>query len=183
MTKRRVSIVVLCEDLQQEVFARKFLMCRGFDSRKIEIKTAPKGKGSAEQYVRERYPLEVKTYRKESRKRAISLAVIIDADTKTVQEHLTELDSELKNSGQSNRQSNEKIAIFVPKRNIETWIHYLMGESVDEEITYPKFNNHQSECKPYVEHLANICVVGLPADAPPSLHEACKELPRIMENS
>jgi hypothetical protein len=26
-----------------------------------------------------------------------------------------------------------KTAIFIPKRNIETWIHHLQGESVIEE--------------------------------------------------
>jgi len=33
------------------------------------------------------------------------------------------------------RQSDEKIAIFVPKRNIETWISYLQDQTqtVDEE--------------------------------------------------
>ena len=180
MARRRVRLVILCEDRQQEVFARKFFLSRGFHHREIDPKTAPRGKGSAEQFVREQYALEVRTWRKKSTYLSILLAVVIDADTYTVQQRLTQFDDTLKNSSQQPRQPDEKIAIFVPKRNIETWIHYLMGEAVDEESVYPKLG-HESDCKPYVEKLVeDICPTGLPDDAPPSLHIACDELKRIL---
>jgi hypothetical protein len=104
---------------------------------------------------------------------------MIDADTRTVRQHLTELENQLTASGQSRRQSDERIGIFVPKRNIETWIHYLKGEAVNEEDEYPYLDN-ESDCAPYVKRLAENRSQPLPEDAPPSLKAACDELNRII---
>lgn len=181
MAKRGVSLVLLCEDKQQEVFARHYFMCRGFQRHEIRPISSPLGKGAAEQYVREQYPREVRTYRSKSAHLSICLVVMIDADTAIVKHRLAQLDLALTEDGQQNRQPEEQIAVFVPKRNIETWIHYLMGERVDEETTYQKFTRNEGVCKPYVRKLASeICPVGLPADAPPSLHVACDELQRLL---
>ncbi len=181
MAKPRVQLVIVCEDLQQEVFARHFFLKRGFNRRTIRSKIHPKGKGSREQGVCRQYPKEVRTYRRKKHHLAINLAVVIDADPRfTVQQRLHQLDEVLETDGQETRQADEQIGIFVPKRNIETWIHYLMGETVDEETAYPKLSR-ESECKPYVEKLVEeICSSGLPEDASPSLHTACEELQRII---
>jgi len=79
------------------------------------------------------------------------------------------------------RQSDEKIAIFVPKRNIETWISYLQDQTqtVDEETAYPKYKK-ESVCKPLVEKLAVNRSQSLPENAPSSLKVACDELLRIL---
>lgn len=180
MTKRTVQLVILCEDLQQEVFARHFFINHGFHPRKIRVQRSPKGQGSGEQYVRQRYPQEVKAYRSRSTYQSVCLAVVIDADTQPVVHRLSELDTALESASQQKRQSEERIALFVPKRNIETWIHYLKGTAVDEITAYPKLAR-EGDCKAEVRKLTqDICPVGLPQDAPPSLHTACDELQRIM---
>lgn len=177
-----MRLIILCEDLQQEVFARQFFMSRGFRRHELDFKRSLSGKGSGEQYVRKRYVKEVISYRRKSTYiKSIALVAIIDADTYSVQQRLKQLDSALEDNGQAKRQSHEKIAIFVPKRNIETWIHYLMGKDVNEDSAYSKFSAHESRCKPLVKKLAEeICPVGLPQDAPSSLQTACKELARIL---
>lgn len=64
--------------------------------------------------------------------------------------------------------------------NVETWIHYLQGEEVDEEKEdYPKFKK-KSICKPLVKELAVNRNHALHEDAPSSLKSACKELHRIL---
>lgn len=88
--------------------------------------------------MRELYPMEVKAYRSKKNYLAISLVVVIDADKYTVADRLHQLDTALEEDSQPRRQEEEQIAIFVPKRNIETWIYYLQGETVDEETAYPK---------------------------------------------
>lgn len=181
-SKRTARFVILCEDSQQAVFIKHFLKNHGFDNKKMRFEIGSKGKGSGEQYVRTQYVEEVKFYRRISSYSPIgtSLIVMIDADKHSVAERLHQLDLALEANSQSKRQSNEKIAIFVPKRNIETWIHYLMGESVDEEKAYSKLPR-QRDCKPYLKKLVEeICPTGLPKDAPPSLHAACEELQRIL---
>lgn len=178
MSQRRVQIVILCEDRQQEVFARYFLQKRGFTlDKNVRIETCRKGAG--EQFVRESYPVEVKAFRSRNYLSGM-LVVLIDADTKTVEERLRQLDDALTVDAQKIRQQNEAIAIFIPKRNIETWIHYLQGETVDEQTEYSKFLKNESACKPCVENLVNQCYQGIDENAPPSLQAACRELQRLL---
>ncbi|WP_216701573.1 hypothetical protein [Gloeothece verrucosa] len=102
----------------------------------------------------------------------------MDADTRTVEECLRQLDNALEQDGQEKRQPDEKIAIFIPKRNIETWIYYLQGNSVNEEQAYPKLTQ-ESDCKTCVDALIEQCPQGLDTDAPSSLQIACREIPKI----
>jgi hypothetical protein len=96
-----------------------------------------------------------------------------------VDERLRQLDKALEEDSQSRCQPHEKIAVFVPKRNIDIWIHYLQGETVDEETVYPKLEK-ESDCESCVQYLLSQCPRGLDKDAPPSLHLACGELQRIL---
>ncbi|MEG4999201.1 hypothetical protein [Microcoleus sp. B4-D4] len=180
MSQRKVQIVILCEDRQQEVFARYFLKKRGFTGL-FRAKICPKGSQSGEQYVRSQYPVEVKAYRQKKNRVSIGLVVLIDADTGTLEARLNQLASVLDENDLENRRSNEAIAIFVAKRNIETWIHYLQGETVNEETVYAKFENNEAVCKTAVEDLADRCYSqSLPEDAPRSLQAACEELQRLL---
>jgi hypothetical protein len=180
MSQRRVQLVILCEDRQQEVFARHFLEKRGFTGL-FRTRICPKGSQSGEQYVRTQYPLEVQAYRQKRNQMSIGLVVLIDADIGTPQERLDQLARILSKDSQQARQTVEAIAIFSPKRNIETWIHYLQWESVNEEDTYSKFQNNEAFCKPYVERLVEQCrSQTLPTTAPESLQAACGELQRLL---
>jgi len=180
MSQRRVQIVILCEDRQQEVFARYFLKKRGFTGL-FRANICPEGSQAGEQYVRTQYLAEVKAYRQNRNRVSIGLVVLIDADTGTLEARLNGLASALDEDEQKNRGPNEAIAIFVPKRNIETWIHYLQGETVNEEDAYAKFENNEAACKTAVEDLADRCYSqSLPQDAPRSLQAACGELQRLL---
>ncbi len=101
--------------------------------------------------------------------------MLIDADKATVQERLTQIDNTTEKAGQAKRQDGERVAIFVPKRNIETWLAYLQGQTVDENDIYPRLRQER-DCQPLVEKLYQMCQSGvLPAPAPPSLLAACLE--------
>lgn len=50
MSQRRVQITILCEDRQQEVFARYFLKKRGFAGL-FRAKICPPGSQSGEQFM------------------------------------------------------------------------------------------------------------------------------------
>jgi len=178
----RVGFVVLCEDKQQQVFARQFLKDSfGKALGRVRYCKLPAGKGCGEQYVRDTYVREVRTLRsKGSYQPSLRLIVGIDADTESVGYRIRQLDEALKEAGMPVREAHECIGVFVPKRNIETWIHSLHGEAVDEEIAYPKFSRNESDCKPYVTQLVEQCRSGgLADDAPASLAAACQELERL----
>jgi hypothetical protein len=78
------------------------------------------------------------------------------------------------------RKPDENFGIYVPKRNIETWIRFLMGETVTEIDEYRKFQGDESKCKSYVKDLAYNRRNPLPDDAPPSMGAACDELDQIL---
>jgi len=174
------QVVILCEDRQQEVFARHFLVKCGVNRHRIHVKVSPKGAGAAEQYVRQQYPVEVLAYRANRHRINIALVVMIDADTREVVEHFRELENALHEATLSERQPDEQIGVFVPKRNIETWIHYLQGQSVNEIEEYPRFKGNEGICRPLVERLAINRDTPLPESAPNSLKIACSELKRIL---
>jgi hypothetical protein len=99
----------------------------------------------------------------------------------SVDDRLAQLENELTNNSLPERGPDEKIGVFVPKRNIETWIHYLMGQTVNEDDVYTRLEK-EGDCKPYVAELASNCRQHqpLPEDAPNSLKTACGELARIL---
>lgn len=171
--------VILCEDQQQEVFIRHFLVKKGYSSRQMRIERCPSGKQSGEQFVRERYPTELKALRQRSAKAGSALFVMIDADTKSVDETARWLDAICSEQDVAVRNPNDKAAVLIPKRNIETWIHSLSGEAVDETTAYGKLR-YESECKPAVNRLFEICGKGeCPTDFPDSLKLSCKEYQRV----
>ncbi len=174
MSIRRVKIVLICEDSQHEAFTRRFLKGMGWNTKEFRVAKSPSGGGAAEQWVREKFPNELKVYRQRRTRAASALIAMIDADSKNVQDRINEFGNECKDKTPF-RTRNEAVAILVPKRNIETWIHYLNGEQVDEENTYPKLDRVRG-CKPGVDKLVNLCqTTGLEPNAPSALALACNE--------
>ena len=70
--------------------------------------------------------------------------------------------------------------VIVPTWNIETWLAYLAGKSVDEtKGDYPRLPR-ESDCQSQVEALAAMCEQGqLRPPAPASLQDACGEYERF----
>jgi hypothetical protein len=55
------------------------------------------------------------------------------------------------------RSLSDKVAVFVPMRNIETWLAYLDGEDVNETDTYPHLER-EWECQRHVNVLDQMCI-------------------------
>ena len=148
--------------------------------RSVRVNICSPGVGSGEQYVRENYPKEVKAFRSHLHAQPDTrLVVMTDADVLTVTQLLRNLEETLVANHLSERRPNEPIGIFIPKRNIETWIYFLMGQEVDESTVY-RHLDRESECKPWVAELARNRRQPLPEAAPSSLRFACRELSLIL---
>lgn len=189
MARRGVEFTILCEDVQQQVFIRKFLR-RHPDwtaYRRIRLLPLPSGEGAGEQYVREQYPIEVEALRTSHHARA--LMVMVDADLLAVEERYQQLAVALEaHSPGRPRCPEEPIALLVPKRTVETWIYYLLEKDqgtetvvVDETRRYPKYER-ESDCHPATELLHSLITQGTvpPADCPASLKLGFDELSRIL---
>jgi hypothetical protein len=170
-----VKFIVLCEDLQTDVFIRAFLNKRFSELRPIESVICPPGKKSGEQWVREEFPRQLKAVR--ARNGTFRIACI-DADTDSVANRKRQLDRSCADSNEPVPGTKDCALIIVPKRNIETWFAYLRGESVDEtaEKPYRKYS-YPGECKPDAAALFEMChrQQKLREPAPDSLKEACRD--------
>jgi len=173
---RRVQLVLLCEDSQQETFARRFLAKAGWFTRRLRVEKAPKGRGSAVQFVRERFPIELLAYRSNRHRVAEVLITMLDGDTQGVTGRLDELAKACQGEGIKPRENDEHVAIFVPTWNIETWLAYLGGTNVDEgKSDYPRLDRPR-DCQQHVDQLYEMCQQGaLRQPAPASLEAACEE--------
>lgn len=100
---------------------------------------------------------------------------MIDADLKSIQDRINEFEDACNSQQIPFRAVDEAVGIAVPRRNIETWIHYLDGELVNEQDPYPKLDRERG-CKAAVDNLVQLCKSsGLTPDAPPALAAACDE--------
>lgn len=173
MKTRQVKMVLLCEDKQHEAFFRRFFGLAGWHARSIRVEKNPSGRGSGEQWVAVQFPKELQELR--SRHVSAILVAIIDADKITLKERMNALDRACTKAGIPVRGPNDPVAVFVPQRNIETWIAYLSGENIDERDDYAKLSRER-ECLESVINLKEMCDRGaLRSPSPPSLEAACVE--------
>lgn len=173
MSRRQAKLILLCEDSQHEAFARRFLRQAGWHPRAIRVLKSPQGRGAGEQWVRARYPEELQQLRQ--RHVAATLLVMVDADRSTVDARLASLTEACQQTGIDVRRNDDPVALFVPRRNIGTWIAYLGGEDVNERDEYPRLSRER-DCAEPVRKLKEMCDTGeLREPAPPSLVAACTE--------
>lgn len=172
--KRGAMVTVVCEDKQQDCFFTRLLKDMGFARCEVYVPDYPAGKGAGTKHVIDSFPAEARKQRAKATHMKRGLVAVIDADTGTVDQRYKQLLDQ-------SRGKDEKIAIFVPKRNIETWIAYLKdGTAVNETDEYPKLEKHEGECQPAVDRLIEITRQGVLADCPPSLQRAVTdEMPRL----
>ena len=166
------EIVALCEGKQDEVFLRRFLIRSGVNRHRIRIRPYPGGRGSGKQFVQEVYAKEVVEHRKRAPMMNIALIAMQDCDDETVEASRARLE------GSAMRRPDERIALLFPRRNIETWIHFLNDNEVDESNRYPKLQR-ESDCHGVVDHLAAKHEYQISPTVPSFLRAACEEIRRI----
>ncbi len=181
MSKRQSQVILLCEDKQQRTFVERLLKQLTFKN-KIRPLPLPAGRGAGEQYVRQNYATQVQELRRRTGQLQLGLVVVVDADTYEVVDRERQLADELKSAGLSSRAADERVIHFIPKRNIMTWIEFLLRkQQVNETDTYPELKGRERECQPAIDRLVEIFRSNkLPENCPASLVTALTaELPRL----
>jgi hypothetical protein len=178
MNSNLPQVVLLAEDKQQQSFLRRLLLSWGFPSHKPRLLPVPAGKMAGEQYVRVNFPKEVRELRRKRGQVARRLVVATDADRLAVEDRRRTLLEELARQSLDPPQPGEGILLLFPKRNIETWIYYLMGNPANEIDSYPRLKARQRACQPAVERLMDLLrsTEPLPDACPPSLQLAIHDL-------
>jgi hypothetical protein len=170
MAPRRAQIIILAEDRQHSCFVRKLLEAGNFDVSRVRERISPPGRGSGEQYVREQYPNEIAAYRSKKSYMQVCLVIMTDADIMLVAQRKSTLTPA--------PLTGEKVAMLVPKRNIETWLHHLRGHAVNEEDVYPR-QELPSHCSDEAHTMVKMCRNG--TTRLPSMADACTELKRLTQ--
>lgn len=168
---RQGQWLILGEDRQHQGFIYHWLRGRGVPIGKILLLPLPAGKGAGEQYVRRQYAQQVEDLRRRNYL-TLALIVVIDADTATIKHRTDELDACIA------RQREERIALVIPRRNIETWIRYLTDPPVDEETDYKARIADFAVTRQAARALANLSTA--PGDAPDSLRRFFTEAARVL---
>ena len=146
---------VLCEDKQTQCYIRRFLLAQGVSGRKIFPLALPR-EGCGEQYVRLQFPKYLHALRSRNFDSNV-LVVSIDADKKSCSDRRLQLDKICADADVAQRTETDKVLLFIPKRNIETWIKYFEGETVDEEHDYAHFlTGHESDCYPAADKMSEV---------------------------
>jgi hypothetical protein len=176
-------VIVLVEDNRHQQFIRCYLKSVGLNRHAMRFLKSPSGRGSAEQWVRESLPAEVRAFRMRQARVKTHLIVLIDADNKTVQNRFSQLDQALQKKNMPPIDSGtERIARLVPKRNVETWILVLNSFAADEETDYKSAKFSWNKLIPksaeglYAWTRPN---AKLPTGCVPSLRVGIRELKRL----
>jgi hypothetical protein len=168
-----VRLVIIREDSQHEAFIRRFLNGKGWDKRELVVVKSPQGRGAAEHWVRNRFLVEYKTYLAGHVRSA--LLTMVDADGLSHDQRLQQFKDSLGELAVPWRTPESPVAFWIPVRNVETWIHYLDGNQVDETRRFPKLTRASScvtAVRTFVEHCDNAT---MPKQTPDSLKLACIE--------
>jgi len=170
--RRPARVTILCEDLQQLCFVRRFLHRRGWKNHDINVPFIPSGRGSGEQYVRERFPAELEAHRSQASYKRTGLIVVIDADTRKVADRVHALNAACDEKAVKRRQKDERVLYVIPKRNIETWLAYLRGETFNEKAAFRKYE-YDSKCHADADKLDAMCKEGQLKGTPPHSLQLC----------
>lgn len=133
--KMGIRITIVVEDQLLDRFCREALMSLGYHRREIRVRMSPAGRGSGKSWVNGQYVIEVKALRSQGYQ---SLAVLVgsDVDELTLAERICQLEDALTEANVSSRTTQERIAYWLPKWHVETWILALAGETVNENTRY-----------------------------------------------
>jgi hypothetical protein len=142
-------VFVLVEDERHKALILRYLVECGLQQHEMRIQLSPSGRGSAENWVLKKFALETRTYRSRQARAESALVVMIDADTRSVQDRWNQLDQALKDNGEPSVSRGERIARLVPKRNVEAWILCLNERDVNESANYSEAREDWNKLIPH----------------------------------
>lgn len=135
MSDRVSKAVLLCEDQEHERLVFAFLKRCGIRSpgRLVLPRIASELRsGGNVGWVLEEFPKELRAFRNRQSKAKSLLIVVVDADNQSVTDRRNQLNDRAQQADLESAKASESVAILVPKRHVETWIRFLLGEYVTE---------------------------------------------------
>jgi hypothetical protein len=120
---------VWCEDRRTEQFARELLTKKlRLQPRAVRWNVAPKGSGSAAQWVIQNCPRVESMARASKHQSHLGFLVIVDGDQHGLVGRMHQVVGE-----PDRREHADRIAVWVPTWSIETWVLWLCDRRIDGE--------------------------------------------------
>lgn len=173
----RVRFTILCEGYRDYYFIKAYLES-AMGSRKVECfrsQTVP-GCGSGEHQVQQLFPKELASHNKRPQRENHWLVVAIDGDGYSLDERR----SQLRRKAGTISIPDERLAIVIPCRNLESWFHWIDTGTIEEHKTH---KNTYRDVKPtqYGRQLRERCHHARIEFLPPSLKDACEQWRKIAD--
>ena len=180
-----VSLVLLCEDERHAQFIQAFLRTK---KRRLTRQSFPDGYKSHARggikpnnaFVLAKAIDEISEARKVPPKRALILA--IDGDSYGYASRCGAIAAQLKEQSMAPLGDKERIALVVPCRNIETWVHHFSGHAANETDEFGHLYPKRSyDAKPQARMFADWVSDGNAQEVQelPALNAAREELRRL----
>ena len=168
--RRKVRLIVECEDALHRSFATRFLDRVSVSSDKKPEIVIRDGKAR----VLDALPARIQTVRKAAPE--AHLVVLIDGDDWEPAKIKDLIDERLLAADQAPLRLEDRVLLIVPRWQMDTWIRHLRGEPVTETKTGATELSHNSEARKPAQDLAEHCRNHRPLTNPlPSLEAACRE--------
>lgn len=182
--KGGVDVDILAEDNRLASFCLGIVEKLGIQTNRRRIRIAPIPKtGAGYTWLYKKYPEYIARQRKRAHHHNVLFVVGLDADTKTFDERLADLERELEQAGMDTRSADERVACIIPKRNIETWVKHFDGSDVDEEVDFKnkvKRPDFKSAADAFVREFNQFRNEPDQLKTLPSLRTAYEEIVRLM---
>ena len=133
------QVIILAEDRRTQNLAYHLLVRLGYKGR-IRKEALPAGHGAGNNYVLNHYASQVKA--SQQRAAGTILLVHLDADAETVAHRLKQLSNRLIAAGVE--RDPQVVFHWIPKRNVETWLLWLLAPAtLDEAVDYKQNFEHE----------------------------------------
>ena len=168
----RTRVIVWCEDREHELFVRRLLEKLGVDRRCMTFHIAPRGRGSAAEWVLAQYR-NVRDKAQAVRHQArLGFLIVVDGDASGFLGRQKQLSHR---GGQ--RDEAERIGVWIPTWSIETWVLWLCGSAVSETTPFKNACDFRSLIGKAIDAWAT--PLNDEATTVPSLAAARRELSRL----
>lgn len=167
---------VLCEDVQTRCFICAVLNNQGIIKHKITVDMSPSGEKCGSAFVRQNYKIQLRLIQS---KKFINNVLIVccDADDNSIDERIRFIEEYP--DGTIVDRKKESVIIWIPKREIENWIHFWR-EGTDEEHKFVHAGRKLESCKDEAEKMSKYLSGQKPKlEVLSSIEHAKKEFDRV----
>ena len=175
-----IRVRVWCEDRVQEYFVRHLLKKLGVDRKSLDMRVAPRGKGSAKRWVEANVHEVVDQRARTRHQNNLRFLMALDGDEEGHVSCIDRLSREAAKLRGPEWTLTDEVLILCPTWSIETWIEWLRGVEVTEEDQLKRGTDESEWIRRSDEAVANWDVPRGDRPDPPSLAAGRKQLLRLL---